>query len=280
MALIHLADASLTRSGASAPALAGLAFSVPAGETLAVWGGNGSGKTTLAHWLAGWVPELLAASTEGTATFDGMPLTGRRPADWATDIQYVGSTPASHLTGCAFSVAQEVAFGPENLGQSPDAIRQVVNTSLALCDAGHLAHRHPASLSGGETQRVVLAAALAMQPRLLVLDQAFSRLTPAAARSCLDTLHRQVREQGLAVVLLESHFDLAARYADRAVVLQAGRQVASGTPREVMDTALQHVTACDALRAAQAARVAGHWRPDIPAPVTPLEALQAFAAQK
>ncbi|MCG9042196.1 ATP-binding cassette domain-containing protein, partial [Laribacter hongkongensis] len=90
MALIHLADASLTRSGASAPALAGLAFSVPAGETLAVWGGNGSGKTTLAHWLAGWVPELLVASTEGTATFDGMPLTGRRPADWATDIQYVG----------------------------------------------------------------------------------------------------------------------------------------------------------------------------------------------
>ena len=82
------------------------------------------------------------------------------------------------------------------------------------------------------------------------------------------------------MVLLESHFDLAARYADRAVVLQAGRQVASGTPREVMDTALRHVTACDALRAAQAARAAGHWCPDIPAPVTPLEALQAFAAQK
>ncbi len=273
MALIRLDRASLTRSGALTTTLTGLTFDIVAGDTLAVVGGSGSGKTTLACWLAGWVPNAMQASVSGVACIDDMPLAGQSMARLAERVQLVQANPYAGLTGCAFSVAAEVAFGPENLGLPEAEIRTRVTAALELCELSDLAERQPASLSGGEAQRVVLAAALAMQPQLLLLDEAFSRLAPAAAGRLL-TRVSALTKGGMALVLFEKQFDLAARVARRILLLDGGRQQLLDTPAAAFDQALDHVRASDALRAAQRARRAGRWREGV---LPPLDAATAPA---
>lgn len=271
--MIHFEHASLTRSGALHATLSGLSFDIAAGETLAVVGGSGSGKTTLACWLAGWVQHAMSATVSGVACIDESPLVGQSVARLAERVQLVQASPYAGLTGCAFSVAAEVAFGPENLGLPEAEIRRRVVAALDLCEAGDLAHRLPASLSGGEAQRVAIAAALVMQPQLLLLDEAFSRLAPAAAGRLLARL-AALTAGGMTLVLFEKQFDLAARVASRILRLENGRQCALDTPAAVFDQALDHVRASDALRAAQRARRAGVWRDGV---LPPLDAATAPA---
>ena len=275
MALIRLDCASLTRSGARTPTLAGLTFDLVAGDTLAVMGGSGSGKTTLACWLAGWVPNAMQASVSGVACIDGVPLLGQNMARLAERVQLVQANPYTGLTGCAFSVAAEVAFGPENLGLPEAEIRTRVALALELCEARHLSERQPATLSGGEAQRVVLAAALAMRPQLLLLDEAFSRLTPAAARRLLMRLSALTKD-GMALVLFEKQFDLAARVAGRILLLDGGRQKLLDSAAALFDSALDQVRASDALRAAQRARRAGLWSAGVPPPLDAQTAPASF----
>jgi len=273
MALICFAQASLTRNGVLHATLSGLSFDIAAGETLAVVGGSGSGKTTLACWLAGWVPHAMQATVSGVACIDETPLAGQSVARLAERVQLVQASPYAGLTGCAFNVAAEVAFGPENLGLPEDEIRSRVAAALDLCEASDLSARRPASLSGGEAQRVAIAAALVMQPQLLLLDEAFSRLAPAAAGRLLARLSALTRN-GMALVLFEKQFDLAARAASRILLLEDGQQQLLDTPAAVFDRALDHVRACDALRAAQRARRAGLWRDGV---LPPLDAATAPA---
>jgi energy-coupling factor transport system ATP-binding protein len=258
MALIEFEKASLTRPAAASSALHALNFSMASGEIFAVLGGCGSGKTTLASWMAGWIPHGMPGSVEGMACFDGMPLAGRLASHMAEHVQLVQARPYAGLTGCAFSVAGEVAFGPENLGWPEALIRQRVAAALELCEATGLASRHPASLSGGEAQRVAIAAAIVMQPRLLLLDEAFSRLAPAAAHRLLDRLVA-LTDQGVSLVLFDKQFDFVARVAHRVLLLDQGRQLALGSPEEVFDEALDRVRASDALLAARRVRRAGLW---------------------
>lgn len=271
MALIRFEQASLIRSGALTPTLTGLTFDIAAGDTLAVVGGSDSGKTTLACWLAGWVPNAMQACVSGVACIDDKPLAGQTMSRLAERVQLVQANPYAGLTGCAFSVAAEVAFGPENLGLPEAEIRIRVSAALELCEASDLAERQPASLSGGEAQRVVLAAALAMQPQLLLLDEAFSRLAPAAAGRLLSRLSA-LTKGGMALVLFEKQFDLAARMASRILLLDGGRQQLLDTPAAVFDSALEKVRASDALRAAHRARRAGLWRVGV---LPPLDAATA-----
>lgn len=145
---------------------------------VAIFGDNGSGKSTLAQLMAGWYPDFLPGEITGTGTLLGTPI-GRLPLnEQSATIQLVQQSPYLQLSGCTFSVEEEVAFGPENLCLAEKEIMARIDAALALTECQPLRHRHPATLSGGETQRVVIACAIAMQPKLLILDEAFSRLTP------------------------------------------------------------------------------------------------------
>ena len=277
MALIRFSNASLQLPEQSTPALQALSFEVAAGEIVAVLGGNGSGKTLLARWLAGWNPHGLPAQSKGMALLAESPLHGQHPARLAERVQLVPANPYAALSGCAFSVEAEVAFGPENLGLAEEQIRSRVDDALTLCQATSLAKRHPASLSGGEAQRVAIAAALAMQPELLLLDESFSRLTPLATAQLLQQLTARV-QTGMTLIMFEKQFDRVSQIANQVLVLDQGHLIAQGTATDVFDVALQHVLASDAVLAAHRARQSDDWSDLVQPPLTSQMAAAQFAA--
>ena len=117
---------------------------------------------------------------------------------------------------------EEVAFGPENLCLAEKEIMARIDAALALTECQPLRHRHPATLSGGETQRVVIACAIAMQPKLLILDEAFSRLTPQACEMLLQRLQHWALERGSLIILFERHRTPFLNYCQQAWQLQNG----------------------------------------------------------
>ncbi len=175
---------------------------------VAIFGDNGSGKSTLAQLMAGWYPDFLPGEITGTGTLLGTPI-GRLPLnEQSATIQLVQQSPYLQLSGCTFSVEEEVAF--------------VSDAALALTECQPLRHRHPATLSGGETQRVVIACAIAMQPKLLILDEAFSRLTPQAREMLLQRLQHWALERGSLIILFERHHTPFLNHCQQAWQLQNG----------------------------------------------------------
>lgn len=161
---------------------------------VAIFGENGSGKSTLAQLMAGWYPDFLPGEIEGTGTLLDNPIGQLSLVEQSSTIQLVQQSPYLQLSGCTFSVEEEVAFGPENLCLTETEIMQRIDAALTLTECQPLRHRHPGTLSGGETQRVVIASALAMQPKILILDEAFSRLTAQATAMLLARLQQWAQE--------------------------------------------------------------------------------------
>lgn len=189
---------------------------------VAIFGDNGSGKSTLAQLMAGWYPDFLPGSIDGQGAMLGIPIGELSLVERAPTIQLVQQSPYLQLSGCTFSVEEEVAFGPENLCLEETEILQRIDTALSLTACQPLRHRHPATLSGGETQRVVIASALAMQPKLLLLDEAFSRLTAAATAMLLERLKRWALEQQSLIVLFERNRAPFLTWCQRAWQLDDG----------------------------------------------------------
>ncbi|KNC92598.1 ABC transporter ATP-binding protein [Trabulsiella odontotermitis] len=168
-----------------------------------ILGDNGSGKSTLAQLLAGWYPEFLPGTLSGDATVAGL-RPGEQPlVEQAQRVQLVQQSPWLQLSGCTFSVEEEIAFGPENLCLSETEILQRTETAMLMTHCQHLRHRHPATLSGGEAQRVVMASALAMKPRILLLDEAFGRLSPQSTEEILTRLSAWAQAESSLVIVFE-----------------------------------------------------------------------------
>lgn len=189
---------------------------------VAIFGNNGSGKSTLAQLMAGWYPDFLPGEITGSGNLLGVPIGQQSLVEQSQTVQLVQQSPYLQLSGCTFSVEEEVAFGPENLCLTEQEILRRIDTALTLTECQPLRHRHPGTLSGGETQRVVIASALAMQPRILVLDEAFSRLTAQATTLLLTRLQDWAQEQHSLVILFERYHSPFRAYCQQAWELQEG----------------------------------------------------------
>ena len=212
--------------GASADALRGVTLSLRPGETVALMGANGSGKTTLARSLNG-----LLAPSAGTVTVDGRSTSV--PDDVPAIRRAVGlvfQDPAAQITSP--TVEREIAFGLQNHGTPPSELHARLEAALRTHRLEHLRHRSPATLSGGEMQRVAVAAVMALSPRYLVLDEATSLLSAASRRDLLDRVAEARRQEGIGVLLI-TQFGAEALAADRLLVLDRGAVAAEGTPAEV-----------------------------------------------
>ncbi|MFE6281674.1 energy-coupling factor ABC transporter ATP-binding protein [Streptomyces sp. NPDC057877] len=193
--------------------LSGLDFDVHEGRALALLGRNGSGKTTLMRLLSGGL-----RPREGRLTVEGRPVAHDRKGltRLRTTVQLVVQDPDDQLF--AASVAQDVSFGPLNLGLPDAEVRTRVGEALAALDIGALADRPTHLLSYGQRKRATIAGAVAMRPRVLILDEPTAGLDPDGQERLLATLD-ELRASGTTVVMATHDVDLALRWADDAALL-------------------------------------------------------------
>jgi energy-coupling factor transport system ATP-binding protein len=218
---VRLQGLSFTYAGAQQPALRDVSLTLEPGDVVALAGPAGAGTTTLLLVAGGFAPRVIAGTIAGVCE-----LTFARAA-------IVFATPWTQLTGLCQTVRAEVAFGPASHGWPAERVAGLADRAMAELGVAHLADRDPATLSGGELQRVVVASALALEPDLLLLDDPAAELDPKAA-DALYALLREVARGGAAVLVATPDVERAVKVATRGVFLRDGRVVADGPAREVL----------------------------------------------
>ena len=203
-----------------------LNLSIEEGSFIAVLGHNGCGKSTLAkHFNAVLLPEGGSVQVFGMDTSDESLL-----VDIRRTVGMVFQNPDNQMV--ANVVEEDVAFAPENLGVPSEEIRRRVDEALKLVGMYDYRLHAPHLLSGGQKQRIAIAGVIAMMPRCVVLDEPTAMLDPHGREEVISTIERLNREMGITVVLITHHMTEAIR-AQRVIVMDAGRILADGTPKEV-----------------------------------------------
>jgi energy-coupling factor transporter ATPase len=208
-------------------ALRGIDLDVQAGDYLVIVGHNGSGKSTLAKTI-----NVLLRPTEGDIWVKGMNTREMKNAlPIRSSVGMVFQVPDNQIV--ATIVEQDVAFGPENLGVPRDELRRRVDWALDVVEMTEHRHRPPHRLSAGQKQRVAIAGAIAMKPDILILDEATALLDPKGREDVLSAV-RSLNQEGMTVMAI-THFMHEAVEGNRVIVMEAGRIVLQGTPRQVFD---------------------------------------------
>lgn len=223
--IIRVSDVSFTYDGETL-ALSGASVRIARGEFVCVLGGNGSGKSTLAKHL-----NALLVPDKGQVEVCGMD-TSERQHTYAIrqSAGMVFQNPDDQLV--ASIVEDDVAFGPENLGVPTAELRERVTQRLEDVGLSGFEKHETHALSGGQKQRVAIAGALAMNPEILILDEASAMLDPRGRKGLMRVV-RSLNDQGMTVVMI-THFMEEAALADRVIVLDGGKVARVGTPEEVL----------------------------------------------
>ena len=229
--IIEMKDVSFSYGASSQAALDHVSLSVREGEFVGVIGPAGSGRSTLAAVLSGAIPHHFHGQLYGATYVQGLDTCEATLTDISSVVGSVLQDIDAQMV--ASVVEDEMLFGMENFGVPHDQIEQRLVQTLETVGIADLRHREIATLSGGQKQKVAIAAILAMDPRVLVLDEPTAALDPAATQLVYDTLRRINRERGVTVVVMEQKVAMLSEYCDRVMVMDAGKIVFSGAPHEV-----------------------------------------------
>lgn len=231
MAHFHIQDLSFTYPGAAAPSLEHVELTIRRGDYVLLCGKSGSGKTTLLRHLKSVL--MPYGKRSGTVCFCGRPLEQVSPREQAAKIGFVMQNPDDQIV--TDKVWHELAFGLENLGCDQKTMRLRVAEMASYFGIQDWFHREVAELSGGQKQLLNLAAIMAMQPEVLILDEPTSQLDPIAAADFLNTLKKINRELGTTVMITEHRTEDIYPAADQIIVMEHGRVTAAGDPRAVAE---------------------------------------------
>lgn len=212
-------------------ALHDVSLQIRSGEFVGLIGPTGAGKTTLCLALNGIVPQFYGGRFFGRVRVAGLDTVEQPVHALAARVGMVFEDPETQLT--ATSVENEIAFALENLRVPRQHMRTRIAAALSAVGLDALEQRHPHELSGGQKQRLAIAAALAVEPELLVLDEATSQLDPVGAAEVFAVLRALNREQGMTVLLASHAAEELAEFADRLLLLDGGELIAEGTPAEI-----------------------------------------------
>lgn len=229
--LVVLEKVSYFYPRAAGPALRDIDLVIPRGQILGLVGATGAGKTTLCLALNGVVPQFHGGRFFGSARIGDADTVEQPIHRLAARVSLVFQDPDTQLVSA--SVENEVAFALENLRLPADEIRARVRSALAAVHLEDFARKHPHDLSGGQQQRLAFAAALAVRPDLIVLDEPVSQLDPRSAAELFALVAETNRLHGVTFVVTGHAAAELAETAHRIVVLSRGRIVADGTPAQV-----------------------------------------------
>ena len=224
--MISVKNVKYTYDGAETQALKGISFDVFDGEFVAIVGHNGSGKSTVAKLM-----NALIVPDEGSVTVDGMDTADEsRTLDIRKKGGIVFQNPDNQIVTTV--VEEDVGFGPENLGVPTEEIHRRVHDALEAVDMLSYARSAPHMLSGGQKQRIAIAGMLAIEPQVLVLDEATAMLDPLGRKKIIDIVMNLHSKRGITVVMITQYMEEAVG-ADRIIVLNDGLVELIGKPVEV-----------------------------------------------
>ena len=207
-------------------AVDGVNLDVKKGDFVAILGHNGSGKSTLAKQI-----NAILTPTDGTLYVDGMDVRDEKNIwDVRKTAGMVFQNPDNQII--ASVVEEDVGFGPENIGVPTDEIWERVEESLKAVGMLKFRSHSPNKLSGGQKQRVAIAGVMAMQPECIIFDEPTAMLDPVGRNEVIDTLHSLNEEKGITIILITHHMNEAIK-ADRVFVMDKGKLVMQGNPKEV-----------------------------------------------
>jgi energy-coupling factor transport system ATP-binding protein len=200
-------------------------LTIEQGNFIAIAGRNGSGKTTLTKLIMS-----LLKPTAGVIQFRGQDTRNCTPADMARSIGYVFQNPDRQIF--RDTVAAEVAYGPEQLGFSPDKIKENVEKALQTVGLEQLATAYPKGITKSQKQKVAIASALAMDPHVLILDEPTSGQDAQASKNLMELL-KTLNAAGVTIILVTHNMELLARYAQRVVIMDKGTKAFDGPTCEL-----------------------------------------------
>ena len=231
--MIEIRDFTFQYRESERPVVSGISLAIPDGAFVGITGAAGSGKSTLTYALNGIIPHCYPGDFYGSVTVDGLDT-----CDVAlTDVsRLVGSVCQDVDSQFVTSVVEdEVLYGLENFGVPKGEIEGHVAQALDDMGIADLRDRAIASLSGGQKQKVAIASILALNPRVLVLDEPTAELDPASSQVVFDLLARYAREHGTTVVVVEQKIALLSQYADLLVIVDEGRIRFADAPAKVLE---------------------------------------------
>jgi len=238
MSTLCIERLSYVYPGAGAPALTDVSLAVEPGEFVVLAGLSASGKSTLVRAACGLVPHHHGGTIAGRVVVGGLDTREHGPGDLAALAGTLLQDPETQVV--MGTVRAEIAFALENRGLPAAAVARGLEEAALALGVAQLLERATHELSGGELQRVALAAALSCRPPLVLLDEPTSQLDPVAGDELVWLLRRLNEEQGTAVLLAEHRLERCLAHADRVVVMQEGRIACDAPPRAMLEWAAEH----------------------------------------
>jgi energy-coupling factor transporter ATP-binding protein EcfA2 len=230
--MISFSNVSLIYPNAERTIIEDVSFSVYEGELVLLMGHTGAGKSSVLKLINGLVPHHTGGILSGEIIVAGRSTRALKPGELADIVGVVGQNPSNGFVSDI--VEDEIAFSLETLGIAPDVMRKRVEEVLDLLALAPLRRRNISELSGGEQQRVAIAAALVTNPKVLLLDEPTSALDPIAAEEVLSILHRLVHDLGLTIVVSEHRLERVIQFVDRIILINGDGTLNLGTAETIL----------------------------------------------
>ena len=230
--MIEIKELTFKYSGPKKNALENVSLTIEKGDFVGLIGESGAGKTTLCSCINGLIPHHYTGDFYGSVKIQGTDTFDIEPGKLALKVGSVFQDVDSQLV--SFFVEDEILFGLENFGIPKDQIEQRITAALESLEIQELRHREISTLSGGQKQKVAIAAILALEPDILVLDEPTGELDPASSVQIFKLLQKLNKEKGITIVVAEQKIMLLCEYVKKLIVLEKGTLIHYGEIRSTL----------------------------------------------